>query len=167
MQSLEPGKRVYWTDPDGGICSRVLTIGSIRFQGDMFTVEEQDGSVVEGLLPELSIFCPGDTIRLYGYPGVFTVCEPTKPIVPASFPQIGVARDGKHLWNSNERVVVEHNGQPLPLRSCPIVAPAYDYPHKPEFDYTDGPKARGLEALSCWLRMREVPNPVVTLPQGK
>lgn len=110
------------------------------------------------------VFALGDTIRLYGYPGVFTVGPTNRAPVLPQYAEIGAYRDGHHLWNALEVSVVEHNGRPIPCRACPIVAPAYDYPHKPEFDYTDGPKARGLEALSCWLRMQEVPNPVAVLP---
>lgn len=54
VKRLKPGDRVYWNDPDGGQCSRVLTIAEIADRFDMFTIVDQDESVLECYPAELS-----------------------------------------------------------------------------------------------------------------
>lgn len=54
-KKLAPGDEVYWNDPDEGTCSRMLTIRSIRWEGDdVFVIEDVDGSVVQGFNGELA-----------------------------------------------------------------------------------------------------------------
>jgi hypothetical protein len=50
---LHPGDEVQWYDPDGGLASRILKIKTITLKQQCFTIEETDGSVVEGYLSEL------------------------------------------------------------------------------------------------------------------
>ena len=55
-KALQPGDQVYWSDPDEGTCSRLLTICSIDFKEDGNVVEimEPNGRVVECYVRELS-----------------------------------------------------------------------------------------------------------------
>ena len=50
---LRPGDEVFWDDPDGGACSRVLKIHAIKIVGDVASIMEVDGSVIEVYLREL------------------------------------------------------------------------------------------------------------------
>ena len=69
----------------------------------------------------------GDTIRLYGYSGTFVVVGVySKPL--GEF--VGVTRSrngGRELFQQHESSIVEVNGEPKPLQSCPIAPPALDY----------------------------------------
>lgn len=94
---------------------------------------------------------PGDTVRLYAFPGVFVIGEPF--IASAGYNGIYVRRPtGRHCdgFPISPRSVVEINGRPVPLMSCPIDKPAADYPHTPQFDYDDGPQERAAEVLEAW-----------------
>ena len=53
LQDLHSGDEVYWEDPDDGACSRVLTIQSIYYCGNVVTITEPDGSVLECFAREL------------------------------------------------------------------------------------------------------------------
>jgi len=52
---LHPGDEVTWNDPDGGACSRIGTLLSIRYFGDdSASITFTDGWCSEVLLNELS-----------------------------------------------------------------------------------------------------------------
>ena len=92
----------------------------------------------------------GDTIRLYGYSGTFVVVGVySKPL--GEF--VGVTRSrngGRELFQQHESSIVEVNGEPKPLQSCPIAPPALDYPHVPQFEYNDGPAHIAEELVKEW-----------------
>ncbi len=50
---LQPGDEVYWNDPDE-TCSRYVTIRYIRINGDIISIDTQDGSEIECFAHELS-----------------------------------------------------------------------------------------------------------------
>lgn len=52
-KKLHQGDQVFWSDPDNGTCSRILTIQTITVVGDVITIMEPDGSVVEAYAREL------------------------------------------------------------------------------------------------------------------
>lgn len=52
-KKLHTGDEVYWNDPDDGACSRVLKIQTISVVGNVVSIEEPDGSVVECYAREL------------------------------------------------------------------------------------------------------------------
>lgn len=54
VHMLGPGDDVYWADPDGGQCSRALTVGSISINGDVVSIVEDTGSCIEVFADELS-----------------------------------------------------------------------------------------------------------------
>ena len=54
VKRLHPGDEVYWNDPDDGICSRVYTIASIVVNGNVVSITDVDGSVLECFAKELS-----------------------------------------------------------------------------------------------------------------
>lgn len=45
---------MFWTDPDEGKCSRVYKIAVIQIDGDIVTILEANGSMLECFLQELS-----------------------------------------------------------------------------------------------------------------
>lgn len=58
-KELCPGDEVYWNDPDDGACSRYYVIHTIELRchvgvGDIARIVEQDGSVLECFISELS-----------------------------------------------------------------------------------------------------------------
>jgi hypothetical protein len=53
-KKLAPGDEVYWTDPDGGICSRIYKIQSISVNGSIVVIQDVDGSVLECFARELA-----------------------------------------------------------------------------------------------------------------
>ncbi len=59
-KQIKPGAMVAWRDPDNQPdnpsvdCSRVLCVKSARVNGDVVTIEDEDGSVVECCPGELS-----------------------------------------------------------------------------------------------------------------
>jgi len=85
----------------------------------------------------------GDVVRWYGCCGVFDVSK-------IEGGKVFVARDGKELFWIVDSSIVEVNGIPFPLNSCPIVPPAEDYPHEPKFEYNDGPAGNGEWAYKQW-----------------
>ena len=92
----------------------------------------------------------GDTVRIYGYPGLFNVAPSTVDGCFLAEPHA----NPRGAWTQSELSVVARNGQPLPLLSCPIAPPAEDYPHEPTFDYTDGPAVNAADALKMWKAKR-------------
>jgi hypothetical protein len=52
--NLRNGDQVYWTDPDGGICSKYITIQSISITGDVARITDMDGEYLECYVHELS-----------------------------------------------------------------------------------------------------------------
>ncbi len=55
IQKLHTGDEVLWTDPDNGMCTRMFKIRSIEIKDtDVVSIEDQDGSVVECFISELS-----------------------------------------------------------------------------------------------------------------
>ena len=55
---LDTGDRVYWNDPDEGLCSRWFDIAKIEYCGDMARITDIDGSEVQCFLSELSTCQP-------------------------------------------------------------------------------------------------------------
>jgi hypothetical protein len=53
LGNLHCGDEVYWEDPDDGKCSRFLVILSIYYCGNVVTITEPDGTVVECFAREL------------------------------------------------------------------------------------------------------------------
>jgi len=51
---FSPGDQVHWTDPDGGKCSRTLTIQSIEWKGSIARIIDTDGGELECFANELS-----------------------------------------------------------------------------------------------------------------
>jgi len=52
--SLTKDDRVRWNDPDDGVCSRILTVADVKFEGeDSATITDMDGSDVGCCFPEL------------------------------------------------------------------------------------------------------------------
>jgi hypothetical protein len=41
------GDQFYWNDPDNGACSKVVTIRTIEWMGEVARIEDVDGSVLE------------------------------------------------------------------------------------------------------------------------
>lgn len=55
VRKLKSGDEVYWNDPDGGLCSRVLKIQSIEFiWPEAVRILAIDGSTLEAFIWELS-----------------------------------------------------------------------------------------------------------------
>lgn len=54
FRRLKAGDQVFWTDPDGGKCSRFYLIASIERIGMIVRIVEKDGSVLECYKEELS-----------------------------------------------------------------------------------------------------------------
>lgn len=54
VHQLRPGDQVRWNDPDDGACSRILTIGSIEVRGNVVTITEPNGALVEAFARELA-----------------------------------------------------------------------------------------------------------------
>ena len=53
-KKLHPGDEVYWTDPDGDLCSRKYTIAEIEVSGFVVKITDKDGSYLECYAGELS-----------------------------------------------------------------------------------------------------------------
>jgi hypothetical protein len=52
--ALHSGDQVQWTDPDAGLCSRIVTIQTIEHpEPGVVRITEPDGSVLECLIREL------------------------------------------------------------------------------------------------------------------
>lgn len=47
--------KLFWTDPDDGICSRYYTISKIRVKGDIVCITDIDGTYLECCADKLSI----------------------------------------------------------------------------------------------------------------
>jgi hypothetical protein len=54
VSQLRNGDEVRWTDPDDGVCSRILKIHSISVNGDVVTICDVDGNVLQCFAHELS-----------------------------------------------------------------------------------------------------------------
>ena len=87
----------------------------------------------------------GDRIRLYGFKGIFVVSVTTNDLY-----DFHATHESGPDWPALDDSVVEINGVPVPMLSCPIAPPASDYPHIPLFDYSDGPQAFGKAAVETW-----------------
>jgi hypothetical protein len=59
VKNLKPGDKVYWTDPDDGLCSKVLVIKKITIRGDIVRIG-QHGYCLDCFAKELSF--PGPVI---------------------------------------------------------------------------------------------------------
>ena len=57
-KKLHTGDQVYWNDPDDGVCSRLLEIQTIIVVGNVVSIMEPDGSVVEAFARELKAGLP-------------------------------------------------------------------------------------------------------------
>lgn len=53
--NLKPGDKVYWNDPDDGLCSRELTIERIQFNCEVVVITDTYGDVHNVFANELSI----------------------------------------------------------------------------------------------------------------
>ena len=51
---LQRGDEVLWSDPDDGICTRMLTVQRVTIQGDVVTIHATDGDYLECFAHELS-----------------------------------------------------------------------------------------------------------------
>lgn len=60
LKKLKPGDRVYWNDPDSGVCSRSYNIKFIEVteESDIICIEDVDGSYLECYMRELSLEVP-------------------------------------------------------------------------------------------------------------
>lgn len=66
VMDLKAGQRVFWDDPDDGICSREYVINRVAITDEMVTIEDEDGDVLEchakelALIPNspMSVACP-------------------------------------------------------------------------------------------------------------
>lgn len=47
FKKLTPGDKVFWEDPDDGICSKWITVKTIRFERDVASITGEDGSITE------------------------------------------------------------------------------------------------------------------------
>jgi len=54
VTKLVAGDEVYWSDPDGGKCSRHIRINHIKINGDVVSIEDVNGDCVECFASELS-----------------------------------------------------------------------------------------------------------------
>lgn len=53
LEQLATGDEVFWDDPDGGACSKSITIRRIEIAEDIVKIEAQDGSYLECFAHEL------------------------------------------------------------------------------------------------------------------
>jgi hypothetical protein len=53
VKKLKPGDEIFWEDPDGGECSRVLKIKAIRLTRNVVHITETSGAYVECFAREL------------------------------------------------------------------------------------------------------------------
>lgn len=54
IKKLHPGDEVFWTDPDGGACSKSIIILEIEVKGNVVCILGKDGGYLECLAKELS-----------------------------------------------------------------------------------------------------------------
>lgn len=54
VKDLQPGDQVYWSDPDDGLCSRMLTIQSIEVEGNIVCITDINNGYLECFPEELS-----------------------------------------------------------------------------------------------------------------
>lgn len=54
VSELHPGDEVFWNDPDEGSCSRIIKIQSIRVNGEIVILTDEDGSTLECFADELA-----------------------------------------------------------------------------------------------------------------
>jgi hypothetical protein len=92
----------------------------------------------------------GDMVRLYGFPGLFLVSSGVRQGAVCGVFNAESVKDSRLWFSANESSVVERNGRPVPCLSAPVAFPAVDYPHEPQFDYTDGPASLGESAVEWW-----------------
>jgi len=55
VENLKSGDKVYWNDPDDGLCSRWYDIETIEIVGDIVSIVEPDGSHLSCFMEELSL----------------------------------------------------------------------------------------------------------------
>jgi hypothetical protein len=55
LLDLLPGDKVFWNDPDDGLCSRFYTIKTIEIGDEIIKIIEADGSVLQCYANELEI----------------------------------------------------------------------------------------------------------------
>ena len=53
-QKLKSGDKVFWTDPDDGLCSRVVRVEAARVVGEFVYLKDEDGSELQAFPHELS-----------------------------------------------------------------------------------------------------------------
>lgn len=56
IRSIKRGSRLYWSDPDGGLCSCWVVVASKS--GEIVTCKQKGGGEVEALASELSELKP-------------------------------------------------------------------------------------------------------------
>lgn len=54
VAELHSGDQVKWNDPDNGLCSRIVTIGSIEVNGTVVHITSIEGDELECFARELS-----------------------------------------------------------------------------------------------------------------
>ena len=54
VKKLQPGDRVYWNDPDNGLCSGIKIIKTITVKDDRYVTIESEGGLFECFPNELS-----------------------------------------------------------------------------------------------------------------
>ncbi len=54
VSELLYGDEVVWNDPDGGVCTKVVTIRSIQIIGDIVRIVDIEGDELECYASELS-----------------------------------------------------------------------------------------------------------------
>jgi hypothetical protein len=55
IQQLKVGDKVWWNDPDDGLCSRWYEIAEIEIVGDIVSIIEPDGTHLSCFFEELSL----------------------------------------------------------------------------------------------------------------
>jgi hypothetical protein len=90
----------------------------------------------------------GATVRLYGYPGTYTLGPTTALQYNWHASPMGHPSRGFPVLDAS---IVEVDGQPVPLISWPIAPPASDYPHGPTMVVAS---EKGCEGLARYCRSR-------------
>jgi len=54
VKTIREGDEIFWNDPDNGLCSRTYKVQSIEINGNIITITDPDGAVLECFANELS-----------------------------------------------------------------------------------------------------------------
>jgi hypothetical protein len=91
---------------------------------------------------------PGSIVRVYGFPGLFRLAHTSR--TPWDWLAWPIGAEPFNGFGVSDKSLVEVDGNPCPLQSCPLAPPAPDYPHAPTYDYDDGPADCATWALKQW-----------------